>query len=101
MNDPDQAAPAARTQLISGVRSAVLPGRDDPAVTLLPGLLALRLPLLAILLAMTVGFTGGSIAILIVEYSVNPEAAWPLGLLQAAPLIFAVRWPLAAWRVAG
>ncbi|WUI03738.1 sensor histidine kinase [Spirillospora sp. NBC_00431] len=100
MSDPDHAASGARARLITGVRAAVVPGRDDPAVTLLPGNLSLRIPIMAILLAMTIGFTAGSIAIAIVDYHVLPGLAWPLGVLQATPLIFAARWPLAAWRVA-
>ncbi|RFS81127.1 sensor histidine kinase [Actinomadura spongiicola] len=100
MNDADHTSSGARSQLIAGVRSAVVPGRDDPAVLLLPGRLALRVPILVVLLAMTIGFTAGSTAIAIVDYDVRPGLAWPLGLLQAGPLIFAARWPLAAWRVA-
>ncbi|MFI0373869.1 sensor histidine kinase [Actinomadura sp. 1N219] len=101
MNHPDHVAPGARNRLIAGVRAAVVPGRDDhPAVTLLPGNLSLRIPILALMLAMTIGFTAGSIAIAIVEYHVKPGLAWPLGVLQATPLIFAARWPLAAFRVA-
>ena len=82
------------------VASAVVPGHDDPAVPLLPGRLVLRLPILAVMLAMTIGFTAGSIAISIAVYHVDAGAAWPLGVLMATPLIFAVRWPLAAWRIA-
>ncbi|TYK42923.1 sensor histidine kinase [Actinomadura decatromicini] len=96
----DGTAPGVRPRLVAGVRAALVPGRDDPAVTLLPGSLALRIPLVALLFALTVGFTAGSIAIAIVGYRMEPGLAWPLGVLQATPLIFAVRWPLAAWRVA-
>lgn len=100
MNDHDHFAPGVRPRLLAGVRSALMPGGDDPAVTLLPGRLALRLPILAVMLAMTIGFTAGSIAIAIVQYDVRAGLAWPLGVLQTTPLIFAARWPLAAWRVA-
>ncbi|MFA1544100.1 sensor histidine kinase [Actinomadura monticuli] len=100
MNEPDRFAPAARTRLLAGVRSALMPGGDGPPVTLLPGPLVLRLPILALLAALTIGFTAGSIAIAIQQYHVSTGLAWPLGVLQAAPLIFAARWPLAAWRVA-
>ncbi|WP_067793798.1 sensor histidine kinase [Actinomadura formosensis] len=100
MNEPDPSASAGRARLLAGVRSALLSGRDGPAVTLLPRRLALRLPLLLLLAGMTIGFTGGSIAIAIEVYHVKPGLAAPLGVLQAAPLIFAVRWPLAAWRFA-
>ncbi|QXJ26310.1 sensor histidine kinase [Actinomadura graeca] len=61
----------------------------------------LRVPILLFLLAMTIGFTAGSIAIATQVYHVDTGWAWPLGILQAAPLVFAARWPLAAWRVAG
>ncbi|TDB84892.1 sensor histidine kinase [Actinomadura sp. KC216] len=100
MNEPDHAEHGARIRLAAGVRAAVMPGRDDPSVTLLPGRLALRVPILAILLALTIGFTAGSIAIAIVDYHVPAGLAWPLGVLQAAPLIVAARFPLAAWRIA-
>jgi signal transduction histidine kinase len=100
MNDPDHSLPGRRTQLVAGVRSALVASRDDRPVTLLPGLLLLRVPILALLAALTIGFTGGSIAIPIQQYGVQTGVAWPLGVLQATPLIFAARWPLAAWRVA-
>ncbi|SFQ17033.1 MULTISPECIES: sensor histidine kinase [Actinomadura] len=100
MNEPDHHASGGKARLVAGVRAAVVPGRDDPAVMLLPGSLALRVPILVFLLALTVGFTGGSIAIPIQMYGVDPGLAWPLGVLQATPLIFAARWPLAAWRIA-
>jgi signal transduction histidine kinase len=100
MNDADRAAPTARTRLAAGVRAALLPGGDGPPVTLLPGALPLRVPILLVLAALTIGLTAGSIAIAITAYHVDPGLAWPLGLLQGAPLIFAVRWPLAAWRAA-
>ncbi|GAA1824171.1 sensor histidine kinase [Actinomadura chokoriensis] len=100
MNDPDRSAPAGRTRLVAGVRSALLPGGDGPPVTLLPDRPLLRVPILVLLAALTIGFTAGSIAIAIEAYHVNTGLAWPLGVLQAAPLIFAARWPLAAWRIA-
>ncbi|MES9541270.1 histidine kinase [Actinomadura sp. NPDC000600] len=99
MNDPVRPAPG-RTRLAAGVRAALVPGHDEPAVTLLPAHPALRFPILAVLVALTIGFTAGSIAISITQYRVDAELAWPLGLLQAAPLVFAARWPIAAWRVA-
>ncbi|NKZ04173.1 sensor histidine kinase [Actinomadura latina] len=100
MNDPDRAAAAGRTRLLAGVHSALLPGGDGPPVTLLPGRLVLRVPILLLLAGMTIGFTAGSIAIAIQQDRMASGLAWPLGVLQATPLIFAVRWPLAAWRVA-
>ncbi|TDB98448.1 sensor histidine kinase [Actinomadura sp. 7K534] len=77
-----------------------MPGGDDPAVTLLPEHKALRIPILLLLLALTIGFTAGSIAISITQDGVDTRLAWPLGVLQATPLMFAARWPLAAWRAA-
>ncbi|TDC70437.1 sensor histidine kinase [Actinomadura sp. GC306] len=100
MNEPDRFAPGGRPRLLAGVRSALLPGGDEPAVTLLPERNALRIPLLLLLLGLTIGFTGGSIAISVTQDGVDTRLAWPLGVLQAAPLLFAARWPLAAWRVA-
>ncbi|TDC51147.1 sensor histidine kinase [Actinomadura sp. KC345] len=100
MNEPDRIAAGHRPRLLEGVRSALLPGGDEPAVTLLPERKSLRLPILGVLLALTIGFTGGAIATPIVVDGVRPGLAWPLGVLQATPLIFAARWPLAAWRLA-
>ncbi|TDE38149.1 sensor histidine kinase [Actinomadura sp. 6K520] len=100
MNEPDRFAPGGRPRLLAGVRSALLPGGDDPAVTLLPGHKALRIPILLLLLGLTIGFTAGSIAISITQDGVATSLAWPLGVLQATPLMFAARWPLAAWRAA-
>ena len=99
MNAPDRLAPGNRPRLLAGVRSALLPGGDEPAVTLLPERKALRIPLLVLLLGLTIGWTGGSIAEPIVDDGVDSRLAWPLGVLQSAPLLFAARWPLAAWRV--
>ncbi|OLT27140.1 hypothetical protein BJF79_42775 [Actinomadura sp. CNU-125] len=99
MNETDHFE-AGRPRLTAGVRSAVLPGGDEPGVTLLPAHPALRYPLMAFLLALTIGFTAGSIAISVVADEMDPGVAWPLGVLQAAPLIFAARWPLRAWRTA-
>ncbi|WP_433469157.1 histidine kinase [Spirillospora sp. CA-128828] len=100
MNDPVHSPSGRRGRLLAGVRAALVPGGDDRPVTLLPGRLVLRIPILALLAALTIGFTGGSIAIPIQAYHVPTGLAWPLGVLQATPLIFAARWPLAAWRVA-
>jgi signal transduction histidine kinase len=100
MNEPHRSDAAGRPRLLAGIAAAVVPGRDDPAVPLLPGRPLLRVPILAVLLALTIGFTAGSIAISITAYHVDAEAAWPLGVLMATPLIFAARWPLAAWRIA-
>ncbi|GAA2295800.1 sensor histidine kinase [Actinomadura luteofluorescens] len=100
MNDPDRPATAGRTRLAAGVRAALLPGRDEPAVTLLPAHPALRIPILLVLTVMALGFTAGAIAISVTQYRLNAQLAWPLGALQAMPLLFAARWPLAAWRFA-
>ncbi|MDL4821408.1 sensor histidine kinase [Actinomadura opuntiae] len=100
MNEPHRSAAGGRPRLLAGVPSAVMPGRDEPAVTLLPRRMLLRAPILAVLVALTIGFTAGSIAISIDQYHVDAGAAWPLGVLMATPLVFAARWPLAAWRIA-
>ncbi|NDU72689.1 sensor histidine kinase [Actinomadura sp. DSM 109109] len=77
-----------------------MPGSDEPTVTLLPGHPLLRFPILVVLTGMSLGFTAGAIAIAVTQYGVHAELAWPLGALQAMPLVFAARWPLAAWRLA-
>ncbi|WP_131741353.1 sensor histidine kinase [Actinomadura roseirufa] len=99
MNHPNSSEHGGRAKLLRGVRAALVPGQDDPTVTLLPGRRILRIPILVFLLGLTIGFTGGSIAIPIQLYNVDPELAWPLGVLQSTPLVFAARWPLAAWRI--
>jgi signal transduction histidine kinase len=53
----------------------------------------------AVLAAMTIGFTGGAIAQLGVNMGVSASVATLLGLAQGAPLLLAPRWPLLAWRV--
>ncbi|MGI5202137.1 sensor histidine kinase [Spirillospora sp. CA-108201] len=100
MNDEDRPAASGRTRLAAGVRAALVLGRDEPAVTLLPAHPALRIPILLVLTLLALGFTAGAIAISVTQYKVNAQLAWPLGALQAMPLLFAARWPLAAWRVA-
>jgi signal transduction histidine kinase len=100
MNDSDRSGAGGRTRLAAGVRAALVPGKDEPAVTLLPAHPALRIPIMIVLVALTIGLTAGSIAISITQYHVGAELAWPLGVLQAAPLVFAARWPIAAWRAA-
>ncbi|TDD79700.1 sensor histidine kinase, partial [Actinomadura rubrisoli] len=101
MNEPSRPGSNGRALLLRGVRSALVPGQDDPTVTLLPERLALRIPILVFLTALTIGFTAGSIAIPIEVYHLDAELSWPLGVLQATPLVFAARWPLAAWRASG
>ncbi|MEW2355616.1 sensor histidine kinase [Spirillospora sp. NPDC029432] len=86
-------------RLLQGIRSALLPGPHDPHVTMLPERMWLRIPLLLLLLGMTIGFTAGSIAIPIEVDHRSPGISAVLGVLQAAPLMLAVRRPLAAWRL--
>ncbi|GAA3984342.1 sensor histidine kinase [Actinomadura viridis] len=86
-------------RLLHGIRAAVIPGPHDPRTVPLPPRLWLRVPLLLLLLVMTIGFIGGSIAIPIEVDGQNGGVSTLLGVLQAAPLLFAVRRPLAAWRI--
>ncbi|TNY35897.1 sensor histidine kinase [Thermomonospora catenispora] len=55
----------------------------------------------SLLLAMAVGFVGGSIAIPLILYAPPPRpvVASLLAVSQAAPLALAWRWPLVAWRI--
>ena len=45
------------------------------------------------------GLVAGAIGQGIVQYGLDPALGWFLGLLQAGPLLFAWRWPLASWRL--
>ncbi|WP_242911281.1 sensor histidine kinase [Actinomadura terrae] len=100
MNEPSRPEVGGRARLVRGVRAALVPGPDDPAVTLLPAHPFLRIPLLLFLGGLTIGFTAGSIAIPIAVDQQPAGLSWPLGVLQATPLVFAARWPLTAWRIA-
>ncbi|MFI0356668.1 sensor histidine kinase [Actinomadura sp. 9N407] len=86
-------------RLLQGIRAALLPGPHDPHTTMLPSRMWLRTPILLLLLAMTIGFTAGSIAIPIEVDHRSPGISALLGVLQAAPLLLAVTRPLAAWRL--
>ncbi|MWK39014.1 sensor histidine kinase [Actinomadura sp. J1-007] len=83
------------------MRAALVPGPGEPSGTHLPAALWLRIPIMIVLLALTVGFTAGAIAIPLNLFRPPPGTAlaWPIGVLQALPLLFAPRWPLRAWRV--
>ncbi|MDL4777310.1 MULTISPECIES: sensor histidine kinase [Thermomonosporaceae] len=100
MNDPDLLEHHGRPRLLRGMWAAAVPGPRDPVATMLPGRNLLRVPIVIALVGMTIGFTAGSIAILINVEHVNTGLSWPLGVMQAGPLLFAARWPLQAWRVA-
>ncbi|RAY17323.1 sensor histidine kinase [Actinomadura craniellae] len=60
---------------------------------------AARLTVLAVALALTVGWAGGTIAIHIAVLHLHPFWGAVLGLLQCGPLLFAVFRPLVAWRI--
>ena len=87
-------------RLVQGIRAALVPGPHDPGAITLPAQWWLRVPLLLFLLALTIGFTAGSIAIPIEADGRPPVISAVLGVLQAGPLLFGVRRPLAAWRIA-
>ncbi|MGI5163055.1 sensor histidine kinase [Spirillospora sp. CA-253888] len=98
MNAPDP-APTPLDRLRDGVHAAVVPRSGESGGYLLPAQPWLMYSTLAVMVALTIGFTAGSIAILIHAAHVSATFAWPLGAAMAAPLLFAVRWPLSAWRV--
>ncbi|MBX6769702.1 MAG: sensor histidine kinase, partial [Actinomadura rubrobrunea] len=100
MNAPDLSRRGAG-RLLHALRPVLVPGTAEPPGLLLPARTWLRGALLVLLLAATVGFTGGAIAIPLNIFDPRPApfVASALGLLQAAPLLFAARWPLRAWRV--
>ncbi|WP_067484598.1 sensor histidine kinase [Actinomadura hibisca] len=98
MNEPAP-APTPLDRLRDGVHAAVVPRSGESGGYLLPAQPLLMYGTLAVLVALTVGFTAGSIAILIHAAHLSASLAWPLGAAMAAPLVFAVRWPLSAWRV--
>jgi signal transduction histidine kinase len=52
----------------------------------------------AIAVVLAAGWVGGAIAQM-VDVHADPTLAALVGIAQAAPVAFAVRWPLAAWRV--
>ncbi|WP_433324031.1 sensor histidine kinase [Spirillospora sp. CA-294931] len=101
MNDPDLSTHHEHVRLRRGIRSALVPGPHDPVGSLLPSRMWLAVPIFLVLLALTIGFTGGAIAIPLNIFEPRPEPTMAalLGLAQAGPLIFATRWPMAAWRV--
>ncbi|MFI0453053.1 sensor histidine kinase [Actinomadura sp. 6N118] len=101
MNVHSHSAAHTPMAVVKGVRNAVLSPPGGPHRLLLPRPLWLRIPIGLILLAMTIGFTGGTIAIPLNVYKSEPtaSAAWFLGLAQVLPLLFAPRWPLMAWRI--
>jgi signal transduction histidine kinase len=87
--------------LRQAVLDAAVRAPNEPPRVLMPGRRWVRRLELFLVTAMAVGFTGGSIAIPlnIFEPRTAPMLAVVLGLMQAAPLAFAPRWPLAAWRI--
>ncbi|GAA2735751.1 sensor histidine kinase [Actinocorallia aurantiaca] len=54
---------------------------------------------LALTLALAIGFTGGSIALYINLHGLGASQSWLLGLLQGLPLLVAPYLPLASWRI--
>jgi signal transduction histidine kinase len=48
---------------------------------------------------LAIGFTAGTIAIMTLHMHVSGNMAALLGLVQAAPLVGAARWPLGSWRI--
>jgi signal transduction histidine kinase len=86
-------------RLMRGIRAALLPGPHDPRGAPLPARPWLRIPIVLLLAALAIGFTGGSIAIYIVEDGRPSGVSTLLGLLHAGPILLAVVRPLAAWRI--
>jgi signal transduction histidine kinase len=54
---------------------------------------------MALMTALAIGFTAGSVAIMTVSMHVGVNLAALLGLAQAAPLLGAARSPLGSWRI--
>ncbi|MBA9005091.1 MULTISPECIES: sensor histidine kinase [Thermomonospora] len=83
------------------VVDAAVRAPKEPPRRLMPGRRWVRLLEHLLLLAMTVGFTGGSIAIPVnlFDPTPHPTVALLLAVPQAVPLLLASRWPLAAWRI--
>jgi signal transduction histidine kinase len=50
-------------------------------------------------IALAIGFTAGAIGQMAAGMRVPANIAWALGLVQAAPLVLAGRWPILAWRI--
>jgi signal transduction histidine kinase len=57
-----------------------------------------RMIAMAVAAVLASGWAGGAIAQMI-DVEANPSLAVFVGLAQAGPVAFAVRWPVAAWRV--
>ncbi|SEG89162.1 Signal transduction histidine kinase [Thermomonospora echinospora] len=87
--------------LRQAVLDAAVRAPNEPPRVLMPGRRWVRWLELLLVTAMAVGFTGGTIAIPLNIFDPRPPAmlAVVLALMQAAPLAFAPRWPLAAWRI--
>jgi signal transduction histidine kinase len=81
------------------IRHSAVRASKEPQRTLLWPVGRLRLLVLAISVALTVGFTAGAIAIHITVLDVRATPAWLLGVAQCGPLIVGARWPLVAWRI--
>jgi signal transduction histidine kinase len=58
-----------------------------------------RVLMAAASVVLAVGLGGGAIAQSVVAFGVSPDLAAILGVAQCAPLLIALRWPLAAWRI--
>jgi signal transduction histidine kinase len=59
----------------------------------------LRLVAPVVCVGLGLGMMGGAIPQLITDRGVTPGLGTVIGILLGAPLLFALRWPLAAWRV--
>ncbi|MEN3304822.1 MAG: hypothetical protein V7603_1024 [Micromonosporaceae bacterium] len=59
----------------------------------------LRMVAPALWIGLGLGMTGGAIPQLIDDRHLTPGLGTVIGLLEGAPLMFALRWPLVAWRV--
>jgi signal transduction histidine kinase len=59
----------------------------------------LRVVAPALWIGLGLGMMGGAIPQLTTDRHLSPGLGTIIGILEGAPLMFAVRWPLAAWRV--
>ncbi|REE94700.1 sensor histidine kinase [Thermomonospora umbrina] len=87
--------------LRQAILDAAVRAPKEPPRILMPGRRWVRWLELLLVTGMTIGFTGGAIAIPlnIFEPAPTPLVAALLGVAQATPLLLAPRWPLAAWRI--
>lgn len=102
MTDHRHPHPAVTEAMLRrAVLDAAYRAPNEPARTLWPGRRWVRWLEMFLVTGMTIGFIGGSIAIPLNIFNPKPAPVLAvfLAITQVLPLLFAPRWPLAAWRV--